>query len=226
MHMSVLLKIYPPAWRARYGDEMSSLLDERPLAVWGRVDLLGGAFDAWLHPAIPSLVPIVAALLGGGLWTVSAVAILAQPVPLDWPGYLADVLPQSTAAAVCLFVAAMGCALRAGEARNRALRLSAGLLILGHLAWIAMLGGTLAGLVGGPPLGASQAAAMVGTIAIGLVLARDRIEPIGLMLLTAPIALLVPWTFAWPAYGAVWTAIGLALWLDRQARIGPAPTAT
>lgn len=223
--MSVLLKIYPRAWRARYGDDMSSLLDERPLTVRGRLDLLAGAFDAWLHPAIPSILPIAAALLGGGLWTVSAVAILAQPVPLDWPGYLVDVLPLATAAAVCLFVAAMGCALRAGEVRNRALRVAAGLLILGHLAWIAMLGGAFAGWVGGPPLGASQAAAMLGTIAIGLVLARDRIEPIGLLLLTAPIALLVPWTFAWPAYGAAWTTIGLALWLDRRARVGPAPTA-
>ncbi|MEX1170347.1 MAG: hypothetical protein WEE50_09425, partial [Chloroflexota bacterium] len=196
--MSALLKLYPPAWRARYGDEMASLLDERPLSGRDRVDLVRGALDAWLRPATPSMVPIVAALLGGGLWTVAAVAVLAQPVPLDWPGYLAEVVPLATAAAANLFVAALGCALRAGEARRRALGFGAGLLALGYIAWIAMLGGTFLGVVGGPALGASQAVAMLGTIAIGLVLVRDRFEPIGLLLLTAPIALLVPWVFAWP----------------------------
>jgi hypothetical protein len=222
--MSVLLKLYPPAWRARYSDEMASLLDERPLSGRDRVDLVRGALDAWLRPATPSMVPIVAALLGGGLWTVAAVAVLAQPVPLDWPGYLAEIVPLATAAAACLFVAALGCALRAGEVRRRALGFGTGLLALGYIAWIAMLGGTFLGVVGGPALGASQAVAMLGTIAIGLDLVRGRFEPIGLLLLTAPIALLVPWVFAWPAFGAAWTAIGVALWLDRQARIGSAPT--
>jgi hypothetical protein len=224
MYMSVLLKLYPRAWRARYGDEMASLLGERPHANRDRVDLVRGALDAWLHPPAPSRVPIVAALLGGGLWTVAAVGVLAQPAPLDWPGYLIEILPLATAAAVCLLVAALGCALRAGEARRRALWFGTCLLVLGHLAWIAMLGGTLLGAVGGPPLGASQAAAMLGTMSIGLVLARDRTEPIGLLLLTAPIALLVPWTLAWPAYGAAWTVVGICLWLDRQARIGATPT--
>jgi hypothetical protein len=224
MYMSVLLKLYPPAWRGRYGDEMASLLGDRPPANRDRVDLVRGALDAWLHPATPSRVPVAAALLGGGLWTVSAVAVQAQPAPLDWPGYFVDVLPLATAAAICLLIAALGCAMRGGEARSRALSFGTCLLVLGHLAWIAMLGGTLLGVVGGPPLGASQAAAMLGTMSIGLVLARDRIEPIGLLLLTAPIALLVPWTFTWPAYGAAWTAVGIYLWLDRQARIGATPT--
>ena len=222
--MSPLLKLYPRSWRARYGDEVAALLDERPLSGHGRVDLIRGALDAWLRPATPSMVPIVAALLGGGLWTVAAVAVLVQPVPLDWPGYLAEIVPLATAAAACLFVAAFGCALRAGDGRRRATGIGAGLLVAGHLAWIAMLGGTFLGGVDGPALGAAQAAAMLGTIAIGFVLVRDRFEPIGLLLLTAPIALLVPWTFAWPAFGAAWTAIGIALWLDRQARIGPTQT--
>jgi hypothetical protein len=225
MHMSALLKLYPPVWRARYGDEMASLLDERPPGARERVDLVRGALDAWLHPATPSLVPIVAALLGGGLWTVLAVAVLAQPAPLDWPGYLLEVVPLAVVAAVCLLIAAAACALRVGETRSRTIGLATSLVVLGHLAWITMLGGTMIGVIGGAPLGAAQAAAMLGTIAVGFVLVRDRFEPIGLLLLTGPIALLVPWTFTWPAFGAAWTAIGIALWLDRQAGIGSAPTA-
>ena len=102
--MSALLKLYPPAWRARYGDEMASLLEERPLRARDRVDLVRGALDAWLHPASPSLVPIGAALLGGGLWTVLSVGVLVQPVPADWPGYLLDVVPLAVVAAACFLV--------------------------------------------------------------------------------------------------------------------------
>ncbi len=93
------------------------------------------------------------------------------------------------------------------------------MLVVGHLTWIALLLGTLAGWVSGPALGAAQSIAIVGTIATGFVLVRDRIEPIGLLLLAGPIALLVPSTLTWPAFGAAWTGVGIALWLDRGARI-------
>jgi hypothetical protein len=44
-----LLRLYPPAWRARYGDEFAALLDLAPLSLWSLLDILLGALDArWL----------------------------------------------------------------------------------------------------------------------------------------------------------------------------------
>ena len=218
--MSGLLRLYPPAWRSRYGDEMTSLIEEHPLAGRERLDLVRGALDAWLHPTRPSIVPILAALLGGGLWTVVASAVLLQPAPLDWPGYPIETVPLATLAAGCLFVAALGCALRGGESTSRAAVFGIGLLIVGYVAWIAMLAGTALGAVGGSVLGAAQSIAMLGTLAIGLRLIRASDQPIGWLLLVAPVALLVPSTVMWLGFGMAWTAVGVTLWLDRQERTG------
>lgn len=219
MFMSAWLKLYPPAWRARYGDEMGSLLEERRPSGRERLDLARGAFDAWLHPPKPSIVPVAAALVGGGLWTVVASAVLAQPAPLDWPGYLVEVVPLATLAAGCMFVAAIACALRAGDALSKAIRVGTGVLVVGYVAWIGMLGGTVLGVVAGPLLGAAQSVAMLGTGAIGVILIRARDEPIGWLMLTAPVALLVPSTVMWLGFGLAWTALGVAMWLDREGRI-------
>ena len=218
--MNALLRLYPPAWRLRYGDEMEALLEARPPDPRAWLDLARGALDAWMHPPAPSRAPIVAALVGGGLWTVVATAVLVQPAPPDWPGYLAEVVPLAFVAAICLLVAATGCLLRAGESRRRAIGVAAGLMVPGYLAWVAMLGATILGMVGGPELAAAQAVAMVGTVAVGLTLVRIRDEPIGFLLIAAPVAMLVPSTVAWLAFGLAWTVIGIALLLDRAARIG------
>jgi hypothetical protein len=223
--MRALLKLYPSTWRARYGDEMEALLEARRPDRRERLDLVRGALDAWVHPAKPSLAPILAALIGGGLWTVVATAVLVQPAPLDWPGYLAEVLPLAAVAACCLLVAVLGCSLRAGEARSRAGGLATALVLVGYLAWIGLLGASILGVVGSAALAAAQALAMIGTIAVGLILVRSGDEPIGFLLVAAPVAMLAPWTATWLAYGAAWTVIGLAMWLDRASRTGPAQLA-
>jgi uncharacterized membrane protein YoaT (DUF817 family) len=165
---------------------------------------------------------MLAALIGGGLWTVVATAVLVQPAPPDWPGYLAEIVPLAAVAAVCLLVAATGCVLRAGEARSRAIGLATVLVLVGYLVWIGMLGATFLGAVGGPALAAAQALAMVGTIAVGLILVRAGDEQIGFLLIAAPVAMLAPWTVTWLAFGAAWTAIGIVMWLDRHAGTGSA----
>jgi hypothetical protein len=224
--MSTLLKLYPSTWRARYGDEMEALLDSRRPDRRARLDLVRGALDAWVHPATPSMVPIFAALIGGGLWTVVATAVLVQPAPLDWPGYLAEVLPLAAVAACCLLVAVLGCSLRAGEGRSRAGGLVTALVLVGYLAWIGLLGASILDVVGSPPLAAAQALAMIGTIGVGLILVRSGDEPIGLVLVGAPVAMLAPWAATWLVFGAAWTAVGLAMWLDRASRTGPTQLAT
>jgi hypothetical protein len=42
-----LLKIYPPAWRRRYEEEMAALLEEHRAGQRSVLDLLRGAADAW-----------------------------------------------------------------------------------------------------------------------------------------------------------------------------------
>jgi hypothetical protein len=50
-----LLKLYPRAWRARYGDEFLALLSEGPLTLRHTINVVSGAVDArlsgWRRPA-------------------------------------------------------------------------------------------------------------------------------------------------------------------------------
>jgi hypothetical protein len=48
--VTVLLSLYPRAWRERYEDEFIALLEARPPDVHDKVDILRGAVDARLHP--------------------------------------------------------------------------------------------------------------------------------------------------------------------------------
>jgi hypothetical protein len=48
--MSLAVRLYPAAWRERYGDELEALLADHPPALRDRIDLIRGAIDARLHP--------------------------------------------------------------------------------------------------------------------------------------------------------------------------------
>ncbi len=47
--ITLLLRLYPARWRARYSDEFASVLEERPLGPFDVADVLLGALDAHLH---------------------------------------------------------------------------------------------------------------------------------------------------------------------------------
>ncbi len=206
------LRLYPPAWRARYGDEVGALLDVRGSGFADAIDLARGAADAWLHPAKPSPVPPIAAISGGALWTVSAASVLVQPVPPDWPGYVAEILPPAALAAALLLVAVVGVWLRLGDGTNGLDRLAIEAAVAGHLAWITAL--VLAALGIDYGIGTATAAlfAGLGTGLVGLVLlsAGDRV--VGAL---TGAAALGPWLLAgssgWLALGLAWSAVGLAL---------------
>ncbi len=213
--MTALLRLYPKAWRARYGDEMEALLESRRPGLRERVDLLRGALDAWLHPAAPSRVPAVSALIGGGLWTITAAAVNTQRMPPDWPGYIAEVLPVATVAAVSLFIATVGCALRANGRGRRPGHVALALAVVGHVAWIGALVLTATLGLASPLLAAGQGLAMLGAALVGTVLVRLGDGPVGLLLLTGSAAMLVPWTVTWFVTGATWSAIGWLLLVER-----------
>ena len=48
--MTWLIKLYPPAWRRRYGRELSDLIAAQPASVGTAIDLVAGAIDAWFNP--------------------------------------------------------------------------------------------------------------------------------------------------------------------------------
>lgn len=79
---SILIRFYPAPWRARYGDEFASILEERPLGPFDVADILIGALDAQLRLRghgfrakgarrfIMSLrIGGIAAIIGAPLWS-------------------------------------------------------------------------------------------------------------------------------------------------------------
>ena len=92
--MSRLLRLYPKAWRSRYGAELASILDAQPPGLMDRLDLVRGAFDAHLHPELvardgaprdvrdPASGSVLGGLLiglGSALWLAGAFTLAIQP---------------------------------------------------------------------------------------------------------------------------------------------------
>jgi hypothetical protein len=50
-----LLKLYPPRWRRRYGDEFIELMRTQSFSVGTVLDVMGGAVDAWLNPQVSTV---------------------------------------------------------------------------------------------------------------------------------------------------------------------------
>lgn len=80
--MSRLVRLYPAAWRARYGEELAALLEDRPPGPFDVLDLVLGAIDAHLHlsdlgtsehrKGITMSLRLAgsSAIIGGGLWII------------------------------------------------------------------------------------------------------------------------------------------------------------
>lgn len=47
---AALVRLYPATWRARYGEEFTALLEERPVGPFDVADIVLGAMDARLRP--------------------------------------------------------------------------------------------------------------------------------------------------------------------------------
>ena len=80
---SLLIRLYPARWRARYGDEFEAILEERPLGPFDVADILLGALDAQLrlrgHGAdihqkrgftMTLRIGGIAAIIGASIWIV------------------------------------------------------------------------------------------------------------------------------------------------------------
>jgi hypothetical protein len=77
--MRRLIRLYPPHWRARYGDEFQQLLEEQPISFTTLFDILLGALDAQLERGRGGSTvatrlrtpPAVAITVGSLLWLVA-----------------------------------------------------------------------------------------------------------------------------------------------------------
>jgi hypothetical protein len=86
--MNLLVRLYPQAWRGRYGDELAALLEDRPPGPFDVADLALGALDAHLHlrslgrrsehrNGIPMSLRVagLAAAVGGVFWALLFVLV-------------------------------------------------------------------------------------------------------------------------------------------------------
>jgi len=208
---SGLLRLYPPEWRRRYEDEVAAILAERPIDRRGRIDLVRGSLDAWLHPRRPSRVPSAAAFVGGGAWTAAGAFVVAQPVPPDWPGYLIDVVPLTMIGVGAILIATIGAWLRLGDGAGPWARIALDLAIAGHLVWFGALTAALLGGDYGLSTVIASTTAALASVAVGACLLRAGDDRLGVVLVVTPVALLITSPAAWLAFGFGWAVIG---WLQ------------
>lgn len=60
-----LLRLYPRAWRDRYGDEFLEMVGSEPLQLQQVIDIVSGAIDAWLSPDVRGATRATAQSTGG-----------------------------------------------------------------------------------------------------------------------------------------------------------------
>ena len=61
-----LMRFYPRAWRARYGEEFVEVIGDRNLSAQQAIDIVAGAVDAWISPSVRAGVRGSAAGSNGG----------------------------------------------------------------------------------------------------------------------------------------------------------------
>jgi hypothetical protein len=79
--MSRLVRLYPRAWRQRYGDELAELLAREGLTVRGALDVIVGALDAHLHPLAGGASREVNAGPAGGTAMIGGVSFHCASTP-------------------------------------------------------------------------------------------------------------------------------------------------
>ena len=206
--------LYPRAWRERYGDELQEVLERERLGFRARLDLLRGAVDAHLHPFAPSRLPVLAAVTASALAVAHAIALAAQPVATDWPGYQEEALPLIIGSVAAAVPAVVGIWLRLGDGDGALGRLGLLLTVVGHVAWLAALIAALARVAYGPLTGAVAAVAMTGMALLGVALVGRGRLGLGVMAVAVGLAGVAPPAWGWAALAAAWTGVAIVLVLE------------
>jgi len=74
-----LLLLFPPGWRARYGDEFLATLEQRSLNSRQVIDILFGALDAWLSADVRNVSASRAVAHEGGLMSLKSLMVCERP---------------------------------------------------------------------------------------------------------------------------------------------------
>jgi hypothetical protein len=202
------LRLYPRAWRDRYADELTAVLESGPVGRWTQIDLLRGALDAHVHPLFPPPAPVLPALIAGVAWVVTGLASSLQPLLPDWPGFLLETLPVAVVGAVAAMRAVIQSARRSGLESPRGTTVAITAASLGHGLWVAALVSAALGGPYGAITGATGAMAAIGTVLVGVLRSRADDHPTAECLLIVGAAMLIPLPMAWVVAGGAW--IGLA----------------
>ncbi len=206
--------LYPRAWRERYGDELQEVLERDRLGFRMRLDLVRGAVDAHLHPLAPSRLPVLAAVTASALAVAHAIALAAQPVATDWPGYQEEALPLIIGSVAAAIPAIVGLWLRLGDGDGALGRLGLLLAVVGHGAWLVALVAALARVAYGPLTGAVAAVAMTGMAVLGVALVGRGRLGLGMLVAAVGLAGVAPPAWGWGALAAAWTGVAVILVLE------------
>jgi hypothetical protein len=236
---SWLVRCYPAAWQARYGDEFAALLETRPLGPLDVADVLLGAIDAQLRLrgrqtgiahgkgfTMSLRIGGIAAILGAALWAVAGLAN-AGTFPNLVPGAPSALLVAGVPA---MLVALAGLSMYQARANPTQSWVAFTIPLAGGLAFLVGIGGIFMG--GGESfwllfgLGGVIAVAGSGIFAVATfrtgVLSRNAAALIGV---GAPMILFATSNEGLPILGAValatfalgWFGLGVqALRLDRR----------
>ena len=206
--------LYPRAWRERYGDELLEVLEQERLGLRTRLDLVRGALDARLHPLVPSRLPVLAAVTASALAVAHAIALAAQPVATEWPGYQEEALPLIIGAAAASIPALVGLWLKLGDSDGVLGRVGVIVAVIGHAAWLVALIAAATRVAYGPITAVAATGAMTGTAMLGVALAGRGRAVLGLLVAAVALAGIAP-AWGWPAFAAAWTAVAVVVVVDR-----------
>jgi hypothetical protein len=216
--VSRYVRLYPPAWRDRYLDELEDLLAARPPTLRDRLDLLRGAVDAWVHPQLVAhssrqeeaafgsrLFTGVASVVGGGLWIAGGLTIFATPLNGSL-GYKESGLGVLILVAGMLVTALVATALAgSGIVRSRRVGTAAIVMLLGAMLTAMPWPLLIVGFYG----------YVIATVAFGAIVAASARPVVGGLLAVAALILssfnvqderaliAIPFGLAWIAIGSV-----------------------
>ena len=74
-----LLRLYPRAWRERYGDEFLATVGDGAIGMQQTIDILSGAIDAWLSADVRNATRAATAAPSGGTISVKTITICDRP---------------------------------------------------------------------------------------------------------------------------------------------------
>jgi hypothetical protein len=127
--MSSLLRLYPQAWRERYGDELVALLEDHPATLSDHLDLIRGALDARLHPQVLGVTAIpdkelpvnqrafgFLAAAGGIAWILGILSIYVLPRDVEGSRSLGLAMVGMALAIACIGAALGDLGTRQGSA--------------------------------------------------------------------------------------------------------------